>query len=385
MGIKEGLDKYKDPRFSGMNSRFKGNKKSILFVSHISDLSGAPVSLSLIVKMLDKNKYHVVVALPEKGQIMAKLNIPNVYCQIYKDSILNKLFPSLKIYRILKERHIDLVYLNTSASIWAAKAAKLLRVPVISHIREDLRGVNNSLIRAKIRFCSDKIILISDWMKGFIRSNNAVVIHNTVDLSEFDRLDPDRIRLHFNLRGKTIVYAGSLEERKGVQYLIKAFPLIKAAVPDIRLLIVGKTLPGRKNYLGKLESMANDHDVIFAGSRPDVHDAISAADVIVVPSLNEAFGRIIIEAMACSKPVIATNVGGIPEIIENGKNGLLVPPADAKSIADAAIKLLSDRSFADMIAMAGRHTAEHQFNAKDQVNKIEAIMEKLLLRHRSPV
>jgi glycosyltransferase involved in cell wall biosynthesis/GT2 family glycosyltransferase len=374
-GIKEGFEKYKDAGFSRMRSRFKGDKKSILFVSHISDLSGAPISLSLLAKKLDKNKYHPIVALPEAGPIRSKLNTPDVYYQTYKDSILHKIFPSLKIYRILKERQIDLIYLNTSASIWAAKAAKLLKIPVISHIREDLRGLNNFIIRTKIGYCSDRIILISNWMKSFIRSNKAVVVHNTVDLDDFDRLDPDRIKLHFNLRGRTILYVGSLEERKGVKYLIKAFPKIKATVPDAKLLIVGKPLPGRDKYMATLKSSAGDRDIIFAGSRPDVYDVMAAADLIIMPSLSEAFGRILIEAMACEKPVIATNVGGIPEIVEDGKTGLLVPPADEKSIADATIKLLSDKELADSLAAAGRENVVKNFNVLDQVRKIEGVID----------
>jgi glycosyltransferase involved in cell wall biosynthesis len=105
---------------------------------------------------------------------------------------------------------------------------------------------------------------------------------------------------------------------------------------------------------------------------------MAAADLIIMPSLSEAFGRILIEAMACEKPVVATNVGGIPEIVEDGKTGLLVPPADEKSIADAAIKLLSDKPLADSLAAAGRESIEKNFNILDQVQKIEGIIDECL-------
>ena len=377
-GVKEGFKKYKDNSFSKMHSRFKGNKKTILFVSHISDLSGAPISIVLLAKNLNKDKYHPIIALPEKGQIIAKLNSSRVYYQIYKDNIIHKILPSLKICRILKERQIDLLYLNTSASIWAAKAAKLLRIPVISHIREDLRGLNNLIIRSKIRFCSDKIILISNWMNSFIRSDKAVVVHNTVDIADFQHLDPDRIRLEFNIKNKIIVFIGSLEERKGIKYLLKAFPLIKASVPDVKLLIVGKPLPGQKGYLNMLKGLAKDPNIIFAGTRPDVYDIIAAGDILAAPSLSEPFGRIVIEAMACGKPVVATNVGGIPEIIEDGKTGILVPPKDEKAFADAAIKLFTSKDLAGSMGAAGRKRAEQYFNIGNQVKEIEGILDEHL-------
>jgi glycosyltransferase involved in cell wall biosynthesis len=377
-GIKEGFDKYKDKHFAKMHSRFKGNKKSILFVSHISDLSGAPISLILLAKNLSKMKYHPMIALPEKGSVIPKLNSSNIYYQIYRETLIHKLFPSLKIYRILKERQIDLIYLNTSASIWAAKAAKLLRIPVISHIREDLRGFNNLIIRSKIRSCSDKIILISNWMKSFIRTSKAVVVHNTVDIADFQHLDPDRIRLEFNIKNKIIVFIGSLEERKGIKYLLKAFPLIKASVPDVKLLIVGKPLPGQKGYLNMLKGLAKDPNIIFAGTRPDVYDIIAASDILAAPSLSEAFGRTVIEAMACGKPVVASNVGGIPEIIEDGKTGILVPPKDEKALANAVIKLFASKDLAGSMGKAGRQRAEQYFNIGSQVKEIEGILDEYL-------
>jgi glycosyltransferase involved in cell wall biosynthesis/GT2 family glycosyltransferase len=377
-GVKEGFEKYNAKYFSKMHSRFKGVKQSILFVSHISDLSGAPISLSLLVKNLNKGKYHPIVALPDPGPIKSKLNTSNINYQVYKDNFIHKIFPSLKIYRILKERQIDLIYLNTSATIWAAKAARPLGIPVISHIREDLRGPNNLVIRAKIRSWSDKIILISNWMKSFIRSNKAVVVHNAIDISDFRSLDPDRVRLEFDLKGKIIVFVGSLEERKGVRHLIKAFPAIRASVPDAKLLIVGKPLPGQKNYLNTLKSLAKNGNIIFMGTRPDVYDVMAAGDLLVAPSLSEPFGRIIIEAMGCGKPVVATNVGGIPEIIEDGKTGLLVPPGNEKSLADAVIKLLTNRPLADSLAAAGRERAEKHFDIGIQVKEIERIIDENL-------
>jgi glycosyltransferase involved in cell wall biosynthesis len=105
---------------------------------------------------------------------------------------------------------------------------------------------------------------------------------------------------------------------------------------------------------------------------------MSAGDVLVAPSLSETFGRIIIEAMACGKPVVASNVGGIPEIIDDGKSGLLVPPKNEQSIADAVIRLLTIKTLAASIASAGRKIVEEQFNVRGQITKIEEILDECL-------
>jgi len=379
-GIKEGLEKYKDKHYSKMHSRFKADKKSILFVSHISDLSGAPISLSLLAKNISKEKYHPIIALPGPGPITAKLDAAGVSYQIFKDSLIYKIFPSLKLYQMIKDRQVDLVYLNTSASIWAAKAAKLLKIPVISHIREDLRGTNNALIRSKIELCSDRIILISNWMKSFIRSPKAKVVHNTVDLDDFKKLDPNRIRKEFNIRGPSLVFVGTLEERKGIRYLIQALPKIKTSYPHLKLLIVGSTLPGQSNYLKNLKALARDPNLIFTGARVDAYDIMAACDIVIAPSLSEPFGRVVIEAMACGKPVIASNVGGIPEIIEDEKTGMLINPKSLADIAKEATLLLRNNEKAKAMGIAGRKRVEQFFTIEKQIKEIEAIIDELFIK-----
>jgi len=377
-GVKEGLEKYKDKRYSKMHSRFKDGKRSILFISHISDLSGAPISLSLLARNLDKNKYHPIVALPNRGPITKMLDKSSINFQIYKDSPLSFIFPSLRLRQIIKERQIDLVYINTSAAIWAAKPAKLLKVPVISHIREDLMGANNSIIRAKITSWSDRIILISNWMKSFISSDKAVVIHNSIDPDDFKALHPERIRKEFNVKGQLLVYVGTLEERKGIRYLIQAFPKIKTSFPFLKLLIVGDPLPGQAKYLVSLKKLTKDNNMRFLGRRSDAHDIMAAADIVIVPSLSEAFGRVIIEAMACGKPIIAAKVGGIPEIVEDGKTGILIAPRSLDTIAKETTLLLKNKEKMRSMGESGKKRVNDLFTIDMQVKKIERIIDDIL-------
>ena len=118
--------------------------------------------------------------------------------------------------------------------------------------------------------------------------------------------------------------------------------------------------------------------MLFIGSKPRIYDVMAACDVIIVPSLSEAFGRVVIEAMACGKPVVASRVGGIPEIVEDGKTGILIKPADDKAIADAVIRILSDDKMAEALGTAGKERAARYFDIRSQVKEIERIIDEQL-------
>ena len=139
-----------------------------------------------------------------------------------------------------------------------------------------------------------------------------------------------------------------LEPEKGHPTLLEAWPAVLRAAPDAYLLIVGEG--SRRDAL---EAQARDlriaHRVVFTGRRDDVPAVTAALDVAVLPSYREAQGLSILEAMALSRPVVASNVGGIPEMITDGENGLLVPPHDPEALAAAIVRLLRDHPFADTL------------------------------------
>ena len=131
-----------------------------------------------------------------------------------------------------------------------------------------------------------------------------------------------------------------LEPEKGHPTLLEAWPVVLRAVPDAYLLIVGEG--SRRDALeAQARELRIAHRVVFTGRRDDVPAVTAALDVAVLPSYREAQGLTILEAMALSRPVVASNVGGIPEMIEDGVTGLLVPPHDADALAAAIVRLLT--------------------------------------------
>ena len=183
-----------------------------------------------------------------------------------------------------------------------------------------------------------------------------------------------------------------LEPEKGHATLIEAWPLVLEKVPEARLLIIGEgsqreTLEAQAEGLGLLgEACAPDHcvgtrkarpgaKVLFTGLRDDVPAVTAALDVAVLPSYREAQGLALLEAMALRRPVVATRVGGVPEMIESGRNGLLVQPRDPVALADAIVRLLTDHPLADMLARAGHDFVHANFSIEHMVRAVSAIYE----------
>jgi glycosyltransferase involved in cell wall biosynthesis len=183
-----------------------------------------------------------------------------------------------------------------------------------------------------------------------------------------------------------------LEPEKGHATLLEAWPTVLEQVPEARLLVIGEgsqraELEAQAERLGLLgEACAGDHcvgtrrarpgaKVVFTGLRDDVPAVTAALDVAVLPSYREAQGLAILEAMALRRPVVATSVGGVPEMIEHERSGLLVPPHDSAALAHAISRLLTDHPLADMLARTGHDLALARFSLSAMVAAVEALYE----------
>jgi glycosyltransferase involved in cell wall biosynthesis len=208
------------------------------------------------------------------------------------------------------------------------------------------------------------------------------LIYNGIDMQRFEDLEAC-CTLHEEYaipEGAPIVgVVARLEPEKGHPTLLEAWPRILASVPDAHLLIVGEgsrheALEAQAHSLGLL-SGANRR-VIFTGRRDDVPAVTAALDVAVLPSYREAQGLSILEAMALSRPGVASAVGGIPVMIEDGRSGLLVPPHDRDALARAITKLLVDHPYADTLGRAGRNLVHARFCVELMVRAIESIYDE---------
>jgi glycosyltransferase involved in cell wall biosynthesis len=204
------------------------------------------------------------------------------------------------------------------------------------------------------------------------------LIYNGVDLQRYDHQEPCcTLRDEYGMEPGAVIVGvvARLEPEKGHPTLLDAWPLVLREVPDAYLLIVGEG-----NRRDALEQQARDlriaHRVVFTGRRDDVPAVTAALDCAVLPSYREAQGLTILEAMALSRPVVATNVGGIPEMIDDGVTGLLVPPRDPIALAAAITRVLTDHPFADTLARAGHDLVHERFCVELMTRAIESIYDE---------
>ena len=236
----------------------------------------------------------------------------------------------------------------------------------------------------------DRLIVVSWAIEQKIREEGRFgapvsLIYNGVDLQRYNHQQPC-CTLHDDYRipetSPIVGVVARLEAEKGHRPLVDAWPLVLAAHPEAWLLIVGEG--SERNALdAQAASLGISGRVVFTGRREDVPAVTAALDVAVLPSYREAQGLSVLEAMALSRPVVASNVGGIPEMIDDGVSGLLVPPGDCEALAAAIIRLLSDHPLADMIAKRGHDLVHNRFCIELMTNSIEALYDEAAVRLRA--
>jgi len=204
------------------------------------------------------------------------------------------------------------------------------------------------------------------------------LIYNGVDLERYDHQEPCcTLREEYGMEphSQIVGVVGRLELEKGHPTLLEAWPHVLRACPDAYLMVVGEG-----SRYDALQEIAREleiaHRVVFTGRRDDIPAVTAAFDVAVLPSHREAQGLTILEAMALSRPVVASNVGGIPEMIQDGVTGLLVPPQDPPALATAIVRLLRDHQLADVLGRAGHDLVHDRFCVEIMVNAVEDLYDE---------
>ncbi len=246
--------------------------------------------------------------------------------------------------------------------------------------RDNLRGLTP---------LTDRLIAVSKAIQRKIAEEGregapVSLIYNGVDLRRYNHQQPC-CTLHedYGIEESAPIagVVARLEAEKGHRTLLTAWPLVLAKVPDARLLIVGEGSE-RDSLEEQASSLGISNRVVFTGRREDVPAVTAALDVAVLPSYREAQGLSVLEAMALSRPVVASAVGGIPEMIEDGVSGLLVQPGEPEPLAAAIVRLLTDHPFADMIARRGHELVHERFCIELMVRAVADLYDGYALRMR---
>jgi glycosyltransferase involved in cell wall biosynthesis len=263
-----------------------------------------------------------------------------------------------------------------------------------------VRGVEDRDLVRRLTPSMDRLIAVSRSIVAKLADEGRTgapveLIYNGVDLERYRYTEacctlPEEYG--FAEGSQLVGVVARLEPEKGQSTLLSAWPRVLGLVPEARLLVIGEgsqraALEAQADELELLgERCAGDScvgtrharpgaKVVFTGLRDDVPAVTAALDVAVLPSYREAQGLAILEAMALRRPVVATNVGGVPEMVEHERTGLLVPPRDPEALADAIVRLLTDHPLADTVARAGHDLAHARFSLEAMVAAVGAIYE----------
>lgn len=354
--------------------------ENILYISPLSHIGGGEVSLLLILKHLDKERFKIRVICYSEGPVVEKARNLGIDVNIFKRSSFFSNFAIVwDIFRYIKKNNIQLVHVNT-LDIRGGIAAWLARIPFIGHLRVIIPFTWRD--RLFVRF-SGKVIAVSnaaiDAFCGERKylSEKFIVIPNTVEVTENLTTAPLRRDFSIPEDAKLVGAVGRIDLWKGYEYFIEAATRIKKKIGNIYFFIIGGTSAEDREgqgYLDILERQVYDlglkGSLFFTGFREDAIETIKALDVLVVPSVvlkmdkgevTEGFGRVAIEAMAVGVPVVASNVGGLKEIIEDRVSGLLVTPGNPEAIAGAVISLIENPELANSIRNMGKRRFEEVY------------------------
>jgi len=294
----------------------------------------------------------------------------------------------LEILKVLRANHFDIVHTHLHrGGTYGRLVARLCGVPIIvmtehSSLPVSARPLRYNLENRILEMITDKIIFISEWSANqyHISSKRSVIIKNCIDPSRFvKKLDRDELRqVHgFGPEEMLVGTVANLIHQKGHSCLIEAIPEIIKKFERAKFIFVGwGYLEG--SLKKRVKGLEIEKHVLFLGSRDDVPDLIKMFDLFVLPSNFEAFGIVLLEAMINSLAVVATNVGGVPELVEDGNTGFLIPTGDAGALAKAVIKLLLEPELRESFGNAGKERVLKHFTIQRYVSELKKLYEDVL-------
>ncbi|MBA7709862.1 putative glycosyltransferase EpsD [subsurface metagenome] len=307
----------------------------------------------------------------------------------------------------MRQKRYDIVHThNSKAGFIGRLAAKIAGVPIIIHTihgfafheyeRPPRRILFILLERFAARLC-DKLITISEPLKEWGlrlkigRPEKYVTIYSGIEVEKFKvniNIDGKKKELGIKPNVKVIGVVAKLWEGKGHETVLEAAPQVIKKIPDVKFLFVGEGYL-RDRLKARVRKLGLSDKIIFTGFRSDIPKITATFDVALLVSLFEGMGRVLLEAMVLGKPVVATKVGGIVDVVKasglegplawkEGETGILVPPGDADALAKAIVTILKDEELARRMGEAGKRRIDKRFTAKTMVKRISEVYEKLI-------
>ncbi len=365
-------------------------KIRILHLTTDSRIGGTERNIIFLATSLNKERFeNIVVALMAGGSLIDELTRLNVeaYCVGMKSKF--DIMAIKRLYSIIKKSRVDILHTYLfHANLLGRLIGKLSGVPVIISSEEclDLERGRFANLSNKItsRFCN-RIVVVSDSVgkmliaRDRIPSYKIIRLYSGIEPADYNiNIDKVRKKKELGLTKDDIVIGaiGRLRQEKGHEYLIKAMVQVSNHLPNVKLLIVGDGHEEEK-LMGLRDAMGLKDKVIFTGYRNDVPEILSILNLFVLPSLEEGLPLAVLEAMASGKGIVATRIGGTEELIEDGITGILVPPKDVCSLAQAIYELLKEPDKINRLGKAAQEVVRKKFSRNEMLRNYESLYEEL--------
>lgn len=360
----------------------------ILMASHHANRRGSAISLVELGKRLPAVGYEPFFVFSKVGPLLDELRFQGMAVEVVKRTGWLR-WPLIRdTIALIRRNRIGLAHVNSAVPFakYVALAAKWCGIPVVWHIREPVEDKRMQRQRPWILRLADKIVVLTREQADFFACPGKVVrIFNGVELAKFQRqMSSEDAKRALGLTPDNFLFVqiGSIERNKGQVRSVRAFADLLPTASHARLLIVGA--PVERDALDELQRLiaadsALRSTVMLHGATEDVASVLWAADCLLLPSLRESFPRTVMEAMAAAVPVVATRVGALPDMVDEGSTGWLIPPGDHAALVRAMDKALR-LDAQERIDYARRcvSAAQERFSMAAHINAVTHLYDRLL-------
>lgn len=358
-------------------------------------MAGTEKAMLSLIKGVDKEIFEIEVLCFSKGLLIQELLKNKTAFTLIERRRKVDIGLLLKLFCFFKRNQFDLIHIHSHRI--SSFIAKLVGIPIIVETRHGIGYLPEEMNRWKYFLYrlaskpSTKIIAVAESVKDDLikqtKINPAIVevIYNGININPILPEFKSKIMNHLGIpKDKYFLLAtfGRFDRIKGHKYLLESIGEVLKYFPDTILLMVGDG-PERKNLEEITQALDIKNNVIFTGWQEDVLGIMNCIDIVVLPSLREGLSIAGLEALSLAKPIIATSVGGNPEIVQHGINGLLVPPKDSNELYKSIIYLLSNRTLIENYGKASRKLATERFSEEIMVNKTQDLYLRLLHNHKN--
>lgn len=380
--------------------------KNVLFFHQSADLYGSDRVLLSVLKSFDQNKYKAIVLIPKDGPLVNEFIDNNIEYHVLPLCCLSRsilTFPGILrlpfhlikslflINKIVGDRPVDFVYSNTLVVLSGAVWSFLKKTPHFWHVHEILIAPKfvRYIYSILLSLFADKIICVSNSVRSNLieikpsLDHKIVVIWNgVVRTQKFNNFAAEKYRQTLGLypRDVLIVLVGRVNRLKGQKLLVEAATKLFQVRSNIKFLMVGSPVFGQEHYLTSLIALADQSpakaNIRIEPFNNNIWTIWDACDIAVIPSIEpESFGLVAIEAMASKKPVIASNHGGLSEVVVSGESGILINPGDVDSLVNALKFLVDNRQARIEMGMTGYLRYLNEFSSNVFSQKIHSLFE----------